>query len=136
MWRAKEKFCSTFVFEFWEPQIFSQNFNISVVYSIQFSIVIWEILKFLISNQNCGFYDVCSMELFSLWKDSSFRKYLPKCDLIMNRLLEDFWCHLIFAGRIWEEFLLYIDSHCDKIVRRMWVEMNILNVYFRANFSN
>ena len=53
-----------------------------------------------------------------------------------NRLSEVFWGHLLLWDTMWEEFCPQCESHCDKTVRRMWVEMNILNVYFRANFSN
>ena len=44
----------------------------------------------------------------------------------MNRLWEEFWCHLILWVTMWAEFFSHCDSHCEKIVRKLWVEMNTL----------
>ena len=46
----------------------------------------------------------------------------------VNRLWEDFQGHLLLWGTIWEEFCSQCDSHCEEIVRRLWVEMNNLNL--------
>jgi len=45
----------------------------------------------------------------------------------VNRLWEEFWCHLILWVTMWAEFFSHCDSHYEKIVRKLWVEMNTLN---------
>ena len=66
---------------------FSQFLIIFIVHSIQFFIVSSKISKFLKLDQNWRFYDVFSMELFSLRKNSFFlEKYLPKCEGIVSKI--------------------------------------------------
>ena len=47
----------------------------------------------------------------------------------MNRLWEEFRCHLILWVTMWAEFFSHCDSHCEKIVRKLWVEMNTLIIF-------
>ena len=118
IWRAKAKICSTFAFKFF----------------LKFWTFVWSIQSsFLFSFQKYKFFwNRTKIDVFTMFFPWNYFLcgripfFLESSNQNVNWLWEDFCCHLIFSGRMWEEFF----SHCEEIVRRMWVEMNTLFVFF------
>ena len=75
-------------------------------------------------DQNWYFYDVFfSWNYFPCGRIPSFSENISQN---VNRLWEEFRRHLILWVTIWAEFFSHCDSHREKIVRKLWVEMNTL----------
>jgi len=119
MWGAKEFFCSTLVFEFFfKFWAFYRPIQSSFSFSFQKYQNFWKRTKI----------NVFAVFFFSwnyfLW--GRIPSFLKNNSRNVKRLWEDFRGHLLLWGTIWEEFCSQCDSHCEKIVRRMRVEMNNL----------
>ena len=106
----------------WQKQyvgvrIFPEILTIFVVHSIQFFIQSSKISKSLKLNQNWCFYTMYSRGTISL--EEGFLISYQECEEFVS-LNEDAYC----------------DSHCGKIVRKLWVEMNTLNVLLNETHKN
>ena len=61
----------------------------------------------------------------------TIRVFICICPQIVSGILDTMWRDFSFRllwGTMWEEFFSQCGSHCEKFVRRMWVEMNTLIV--------
>ena len=124
MWREKDFFCITL------DQFFS-NFGhlmdpFHPVFYLHFKNIkvfkLWPKFTFLAMLFSGNYF---------LW--GKIPSLLENSSRILNRLLEDFWSHLLLWGTIWEDFCSQYDSHCEKIVRRIWVETNTLFVFYDSH---
>ena len=96
--------------------------------------LISEVSKFLKLGQNCGF-----LAMFFPWNYficGTIPYFFENSYQGLNRLLKDIWFHLIFSGKMQEEFFSHCDSHYKQILRRMLVEMNTLIMGFTKLESN
>ena len=115
IWRAKAKICSTFAFEFFlKFWTFVGSIQSSFLFSFQKYKFFWNRTKI----------DVFTM--FFPWNYflcARIPSFLENGKQNVKVLWEEFRCHLILWVTMWAEFF----SHCEKIVRKLWVEMNTLN---------
>ena len=119
-WRAKAKICSTFAFEFFlKFWTFVGSIQSSFLFSFQKYKFFWNRTKI----------DVFTM--FFPWNYflcGRIPSFLENGKQNVKVLWEKFRCHLILWVTMLAEFFSHCDSHCEEIVRRLWVKMNILIV--------
>ena len=116
IWREKAKFCSTFAFEFFlKFWTFVESIQSSFLFSFQKYKFFWNRTKI----------DVFTM--FFPWNYflcGRIPSFLENGKQNVKVLWEEFRCHLILWVTMWAEFF----SHCEKIVRKLWVEIYTLIV--------
>ena len=126
IWRAKAKICSTFDYflKFW-PNVESIQSNFSL--SFQKYKFFWNRTKINVSTMFFPWnYFLCGR----------IPPFLENGKQNVKVLWEEFRCHLILWVTMWAEFCSHYDSHCEKIVRKLWAEMNTLFTPCQSQISS
>ena len=117
IWRAKAKICSTFAFEFFlKFWPFVESIQSSFLFSFQKYKFFWNRTKIDVFMMFFLWYYFLCRRIPSFWENGYQN---------VKILWEEFRCHLMLWVTMWAEFF----SHCEKIVRKLWVEMNTLIVF-------